>query len=264
MIFYFSATGNSAYVAERVAFATNDRTFSITACMKNQNYVFDTRGERQIGIVCPTYCWGLPHIVAAFLEKLEVNTAPDYLWFLTTYGSTTGQIARFAEEILKRKNLNLHGKFCVKMPDTWTPIFDVSDKGKNREINELAELQLDFAIYCIRSGLKEDFMIHKVPYVIAKLFYKTGYQMIRKTSHFHVVETCTGCGMCAENCPEAAIQIKDNRPVWIKKRCEACLACLHHCPKFAIQYGKKTQQHGQYSHAGFIASVKADFNTTGR
>lgn len=33
MIFYFSATGNSQYVAERIAAETQDETVSITECM---------------------------------------------------------------------------------------------------------------------------------------------------------------------------------------------------------------------------------------
>ncbi len=40
MIIYFSATGNSQYVAERIAQATGDRTVSITSCMKNHQFQF--------------------------------------------------------------------------------------------------------------------------------------------------------------------------------------------------------------------------------
>lgn len=251
MIFYFSATGNSKYVADRVAEATNDHTVSIVDCLKRQACDFDVTEEKQVGIVCPTYCWGLPNIVAEFLKKLVLNEKPKYLWLLTTYGSTTGQIARFADEILGSKGLKLHGSFCVKMPDTWTPIFDLSDQEKVRQINEIAELRMDFAIHCIRSGLKDDFMIHKVPYIASKFYYNVGFPAMRKTSHFHVEDSCVGCGLCAKNCPAEAIHMENGKPVWVKKQCEICLACLHHCPKFSIQYGRRTKNHGQYSHAPY-------------
>ena len=57
MIIYFSATGNSRYVAERIAKATGDRTVSITACMKNQQFQFEFHESEFLGIVSPTYSW---------------------------------------------------------------------------------------------------------------------------------------------------------------------------------------------------------------
>ena len=41
MIFYFSATGNSRYVAERIAAATGDETISIPDCCKSDRFSFD-------------------------------------------------------------------------------------------------------------------------------------------------------------------------------------------------------------------------------
>lgn len=71
---------------------------------------------------------------------------------------------------------------------------------------------------------------------------------MRQTHHFHVEDSCIGCGLCARNCPVSAIQLQDKKPVWVKEQCVMCLSCLHHCPKFAIQYGSRTKKHGQYSH----------------
>ena len=52
MILYFSATGNSEYVARRIAAETGDIAVSITDCYKKQIFSFDekcktlSRGER--------------------------------------------------------------------------------------------------------------------------------------------------------------------------------------------------------------------------
>ena len=80
------------------------------------------------GSSVPTYAWGLPVIVREFLQKLTLSTKPDYLWFAATYGTTPGQTGRFAEDILNANGLSVSAKFSVKMPDTWTPIYDLSDK----------------------------------------------------------------------------------------------------------------------------------------
>ena len=127
MILYFSATGNSKYVAKKIAAETGDVTVSITDCCKKPIFSFDEKYET-LGIVSPTYSWGLPVIVAEFLQELDLRYQPDYIYFIATYGTTPGQTGRFADNILAPKGLPLSAKFSVKMPDTWTPIFDLSNK----------------------------------------------------------------------------------------------------------------------------------------
>lgn len=72
MIFYFSATGNSKYVADRIAAAAGDKTISITDCCKGNGFSFD-EADKTVGIVSPTYAWGLPIIVREFLQKLTLH-----------------------------------------------------------------------------------------------------------------------------------------------------------------------------------------------
>ena len=59
MIFYFSATGNSRYVAERIAAATGDETISIPDCCKSDRFSFDET-DKTVGIVCPPTHGGCP------------------------------------------------------------------------------------------------------------------------------------------------------------------------------------------------------------
>ena len=190
----------------------------------------------------------MPVIVTEFLQRLDVSHKPDYLFFIATYGTTPGQTGRFADHILAPKGLPLSAKFSVKMPDTWTPIFDLSNKEKVRRINDHAELAIDSMIKQIKDFTAGDFMKNKIPYPLAKIGYHIEYDAMRKTKHFSVEDTCVGCGLCAKNCPISAIKLKDRKPEWMKEQCVMCLACLHHCPKFAIQYGKHTKKHGQYVH----------------
>ena len=63
MIFYFSATGNSKYVADRIAAATGDKTISISDCCKGGVFSFD-EADKTVGIVSlrlglANYCSGV-------------------------------------------------------------------------------------------------------------------------------------------------------------------------------------------------------------
>ncbi|MBR2086542.1 MAG: EFR1 family ferrodoxin [Oscillospiraceae bacterium] len=240
MIFYFSSTGNCKYVAEQIAAATHDTAASIVDCLKQRKLRFpDTE---VLGIISPTYAIGLPDIVDVFLRNLEIKS--NYTFFIATYGTTPGLTGYFAEKYLKNP---INAKFSIRMPDNFTPWFDLSDADKVACINEKADKNLRKIIHQIRARETGNFM-PIVPPAFMHGIHPPAYDSLRKTEHFHVESTCIGCGKCASQCPVHAIQINDGKPVWVKEKCTMCLGCLHHCPMFAIQYENKTKEHGQYQH----------------
>ena len=103
MILYFSATGNCKYVAARLAEADAQEVLSITDCMREKRFTFE---DETIGVISPTYDWGLPSIVKEFLEQASFRT--KYLYFAATYGTTPGAAGAMANEAVKGRSIDAY------------------------------------------------------------------------------------------------------------------------------------------------------------
>ena len=246
MIYYFSGTGNSRHVAKSIATAFQEHVINIDECMRRKQFSHPIQEGENIGIVCATHFWGLPALVEEFLKLVNIP-AGHYVYFVATYGTTTGQVGHFARKVLRKRDIPVDATFSVKMPDVWTPMFNLTNKEKVAMENQKADNELQGVISMIRKREQGDFMRHRIPLFLSFIYHLT-YGNQRRTSHFHVEKSCIGCGQCARNCPMEAIYISDSRPTWTKDRCTMCLRCLHSCPRFAIQYGRNTKKHGQYLH----------------
>lgn len=246
MIFYFSATGNCKYVATRIAEATKESMVSIVDCIEDNTWQFQIGENECIGIIAPTYVWGIPTIVATFLERVQfIATKKPYVYYIATFGTTPARSGQQANRYLKKyAGIEVDAYYSVKMPDTWTPFFDLSDKSRVARINEEVEPQLEKVITRIQGQQRGNFM-QRQGLSILSLVYPV-YRYLRRTKHLKLKASCNGCGVCAKKCPAHAIAMQAGTPVWKKDQCIMCLGCLHRCPQFAIQYENMTGKHGQY------------------
>ncbi len=244
MILYFSATGNSKCVASRIASSLGETAYSIETY---NGEIKLSKGE-VFGIVTPTYSWELPINVREYLEKMTLTVSPDtYSFVVATYGTTPGTTGFDAERILRKKGIRLCALYSVRMPDTWTPIFDLSDKDRVKKILLSSDEEINRVIEGVKTQKRGNMMRRSVPYFVRHIS-DIFYNRMRRTDHLSVSADCIGCSLCARRCPIGAIRMENRKPVWIKSECIMCLRCLHHCPKAAIEYDKKTGKHGQYHH----------------
>ena len=253
MILYFSAEGNSRYVAQRIAEATGDAARSIEELAPAGPLRLELEPGEQLGVVSPTYFWELPRIVAGVLGRLALDPDPErYTFFVATYGTTPGRTGVIVKGLLKRRGIRLDARFAVRMPDTWTPIFDLSDPDRVTAQLARADRQASQVAEKIAARERGSFMPLRTP-AIARPVAHAAFLAARRTSRFRVLDACVGCGLCERTCPAGAIRIEEGRPVWVKGSCELCLGCLHRCPTFAIRYGSgsATGEHGQYLHPSF-------------
>ncbi len=243
MIIYFSATGNSKYVANKIATEIKDTAVSLTdisSIILNKN--------EPLGIVFPVYYWGLPSIVEEFFSKVNITlNGNNYVYMVLTYGGTLGQADWFLRKILNKKGIKVNASFGVITVDNYTISFNVNNKEEIKNLLDEEEIKTNQIILKIKDRKCEFIKSKRIAKWLCKMA-KKYYNKDRKTKNFNVLDNCIGCGLCEKSCPVKAIEIIENKPTWVKESCALCLKCLHACPKFSIQYKDKTNNNGQYQH----------------
>lgn len=245
MIYYFSGTGNSRYIAKHMATLTHDTMVSIT-----EPNLSPTQ-DACIGLVFPVHAWSVPRIMEAFLTtqlpQLIQHTSP-YIYMICTCGDDIGKTHNIVAKLLQQSGRDLAAAFSLIMPDSYIglPGFDVnSDEVELRKVQESLKLLPTIAEKIQKRASTTEVKPGPFPwsksYILRPLFYRyfAGVRL------FHTTEKCTGCGKCKRICPLHNISISDKRPVW-GNNCTNCLACYHICPHRAIEYGKYSKGKGQY------------------
>ncbi len=222
MVFYFTATGNSLYVAKQF----DDNPISIVKTQKNATYK-----DENIGIICPTYCGEIPKIVFNFIKNSKFNT--PYLYLILTYGMSESDCPEFTYDQCKKVSVTFDYISFVKMVDNYLPAFDMA---KEKKIDKDIPSQIERIRREIESRKKdipvandEGRKLHKQVTLMNKLF-----PAANNGSFLKITDKCNGCGICAKVCPLDNFEITNGKAKRIKKKCEFCLACIHHCPNKAI------------------------------
>ena len=247
MIFYFSATGNSKYAAERLAAATEDRVVFLRDAIRGRSYRYDIGRDERIGFVVPVYFQGLPSILHFFLKKLELTAYKDqYIYLVMTCGQWTGNAAGQMEALLKEKGLSLSARFAVVMVDNYVPAFDIPGGEEAARILDEADEAIGEICRAVRARGVGDYnrCTGPAPGLQTAAMYPA-YSGGRSTKPFVVTDHCIGCGLCQEICPCGAILISGGKPAWIKPKCVRCLGCLHRCPAQAIHWKKPEENRGR-------------------
>ncbi|MEW6515918.1 MAG: EFR1 family ferrodoxin [candidate division FCPU426 bacterium] len=248
-LFYYTGTGNSLWVARRLAIELGKSSlYSIPQMKQNPLHV----QTEKVGLIFPVHMWGVPSPVLSFLQRLVPD--PDQFYFAVAVNA--GQVSRTLiqlQEAMAVKGMSLSAGFEVVLPTNYLPW---GGPGPAAEMNRRF-IQAEEKIRRMTPYIQQQIIRHaeRGPWLHRLLFtpvYKMAFPHVPHMDRaFWVDEKCNQCGICAQVCPARNIRIPDGRPVW-SRTCEQCMACIQWCPQTAIQYGKKTLQYPRYHHPEVI------------
>lgn len=222
---YFTATGNSLYVARKIG----GTLLSIPQLMKQDRIEIE---DEAVGIVCPVYAAEMPMMIKDFLKKAGIRT--PYFFLIYTYGM--GYAAAFAHAAVscQKAGITLSYINAVLMADNYLPGYDMQ-----HQIDTLPDKDVEGQIQRICKDIS-DRRQKPVNMTAADLGQMAVFQnllakrILRKDAakSFIVNENCIRCDICTKVCPTDNIAVTDR--VNFGNRCEVCYACLHNCPQNAI------------------------------
>ena len=252
-LYYFSGTGNSLYVAKKLAEKLDLELSSIVSKVSSDSIEGDL-----IGVVFPIYMFNAPRLVYEFFQKIR---SCGYLFIVMALGGRSGKTTARINRILNKNNLELSAGFSVLMPDNYIVFNEAKPLDKQKEIVSKADVEILRISEIINkreihfdneNDLESDpddslpFPINIMPLWLLQALFDLGYKQIpRMDKSFTATEKCNSCGICEKICPVNNIVMESGRPSW-KNNCEQCMACIQWCPQEAIEYGRKTAGKKRY------------------
>ena len=263
IIFYFSGTGNSLYLAKKIADEIkNTDLIRISYKMKWTDENFEKfKNVEYLGIVSPVYALGLPVFVNQFIKhffsrlKAAGFSENKYIFVVLNYGGLSGQALSQIDKLFSKMSVPLSLNAGLKMPDNFIPAYTIPKPEKIVKILTKSEVKLAKIIKQIKAKNTErdrTLPAFILPFAdwLFRMFYNAFVSMLRRKNFakdFWVNENCNGCEICKQVCPVANVSLSaQKKPVWDDK-CEFCLACISWCPQKAIEYKKATLNKTRYS-----------------
>lgn len=245
MIAYFSGTGNTEWVANKLSTLLCDTHVVNIPTTASLDF---TRVDT-LAVCFPVHAWGIPAVVREFIRHLPKDISIPYIYMVCTCGDDTGLTLYEFQDLLAEQHQQCKACFSVQMPNTYVnlPGFDVDSIHLQQQKIQRAENRLkDIAALVSERAMCQDVVKGDFPWIKSRVIRPLFNRYLVKDSFFSVTESCRSCGACERICPVGNIHL-EKQPVWSHQgSCLTCMACYHVCPEHAISFGNYTSGKGQY------------------
>ena len=252
MVFYFSATGNSLWVANKVSHSLNEPLVSIAEALQQEKTEYTLCPNERVFFIYPVHSWGPAILVNRFIKKMNLKGYVNQSIFsIATCGSDCANTTTIIKKWLAVKNILLTASYSITMPNTY-----ILMRGFYVDSKDIVQAKIKDApnilIKIIQAIKNEKYSVKyynktSFPLLKSALLYPAFVRFTIGKNKFHSTEKCISCGLCEKICPTDNIKLINKIPVW-NDSCVQCSACIHRCPMQAIEYGKITKTKQRYIH----------------
>jgi len=245
VILYFSGTGNTWWVSERIAKGLDKRGMNAMAYSIEKVSIEDASnkiaGADLVGFGFPIFGSDVPRNFLRFLQALpEQPESKDTLGFVTQL-AWSGDGFNFLRGMMEKKGFHVKWAMEFNMPNNVTipliPLPYSAEYARFEKVLEKAEMKIGRLCELISSG--EGYCEHADALSAASAWFQRGpFRLMHDWagSMWSVdTEACTSCERCARICPVGNIRMADGFPVH-GDDCVLCLRCFNYCPTLAIHY----------------------------
>lgn len=241
MIFYFSGTGNSEWIAKFLAKKTNDEAIDVVKYKAKRIKI--SPDTEKIGLVYPVYAFNTPIIVREFAQRLVIPNGL-FVYAIANCASESGNSLHSLKKIYP-----YNSAYCIAMPNNYILGcgVDTPNEAKKKVLDARFELIRIAKDINDKKELIEDKYSNILQRIIAPLSESIMKLLYNGAENFKANRECIACKICVNNCPMDVIKMVNNKPVWNPKAtCILCLKCISYCPVNAIDYGDKTVGKARY------------------
>lgn len=256
MVLYFSATGNTEFIAKELAKRLGDDCLNLLDRVKTKDHT-PLHSDTPFIICAPVYVCEMPRFLAAYLKK-QVFTGSRDVYCIFTSGGYCGISGILAKQIFRKKGMNYlgHGEFRMPRNYVASDAYPMLDFEATKERIADSYQKIDAAAKTIQAGEKlKARHVFLFETVITLPFNPVWSKLKYQTKDFYASDKCISCGKCVKVCPLNNVSLKDGKPVW-GKNCTHCMACIGNCPTEAIEYGTITQGKEKYRFSKYAHVVR--------
>ncbi len=234
ILFYFSGTGNSRYIARAFCERYPAQCRSI-----EEHADFDAliaAGGDTVGFCYPVYGSSVPRLMREFVQAhAEALSGKRFVIFCTQL-IFSGDGAHALTAFLPQGESNVIYAEHFRMPNNLcnVPVFPVTNGPKNDRLLRLAQAKVRRAAAEISRGIvrRRGFSRASVWLGRSQSVFWPGVESAA-AKDVRIDESCVRCGLCARICPTGNLSLGENG-VEQAGRCMVCYRCVNACPKGAI------------------------------
>ncbi|MGL5414160.1 MAG: EFR1 family ferrodoxin [Clostridium sp.] len=247
-IFYYTSTGNSLYVGERISSELgNCELISMAKALKDSQFNYDC--ERAV-FIYPVHCFGLPIVAFDFLKNLKLNNC-NKIYSIAVSGGGKGDNTFKQVEYLIQNYGKIHNFFTLKYVSNYIKAGRPATEERVIETDKKNEPLIAEIIENIKNNFPSPDLISKSKGSLSNRAWRKFFR--GKNNKFTVNENCINCKICEKVCPVANITMENDKPTW-SKNCTDCMGCINLCPKEAINLSKSTMKKPRYKNKHILAS----------